>query len=273
MSASNLAMRVAALSAPPDFPRQLAQVLTVPGTVKPPNHDESAATLAAVTELREHGTGRASEDLQAAVLAGDLEAAEKALQALAAARALAADGDAWSQLLHRVSREQHAAYAAVAADNYAAVAEWYGESAARLAAACSQIDPATDAASILNAAAKVRTSWEQAGPLGEEAAARLEVLATAARIAGKRLTSPLDLLERGDDDGAHRRPLWEAWEDSTRRGGRLAALAVIGVDIAPRALEDVAPYREPQPYEFKRVQGRVGFTQRRWDPETQEWAD
>lgn len=275
MSTNTLAARVAALSAPPAFPRDLAQVLAVPGTVKPPNHDESAATLAAVTELREHGTGRASEDLQAAVLAGDLPAAERALQALAAARALAADGDAWAQLLHRVAQEQRRAYSTVAGANFAAVAEWYGQSAAKLAGACQTIDPAQDAAAILHAPARTRTAWETAAPLGEESAHRLETLATAARLAGKKLTSPLDLLTRGDDDGAQRRVIWAAWEDAGRRGGRLAALAVAGVVISPRELEDVSAYRAPLEYEWRRVRSEhgPGFTQRKWDPETQEWAD
>jgi hypothetical protein len=158
-------------------------------------------------------------------------------------------------------------YAKTAAANYETLREQFNAKAAAFTKAAAAADPDAAAESLITADAKTRTAWLDAAVLAQELASLVPVLAAAAKLAGARVLNNDDHLPLTINPGnLHRRRVWEAWA-ATGRGGRWAALTKLGATIHAPALEDIKPYRQPQPMQIKQVPAPYGIKQVPYDPE------
>jgi hypothetical protein len=196
--------------------------------------------------LLDHDEHRAA--ILAAVLAGDGDAILAAYDGYALARARH-DG---RELVHRLDRQVadqlRAAYAPVAAANYAVVAAAFDAAAAELAKDVALVDPDRDPTTLLGASAAVRTAYAHVAAPAAALDDLLELLHLAATLAGANLSLP-DLkaadecfalvVDRGE---VPLRAAWQAW-DSKGRVGRWSALVLAGCTIRAVPLEQAQPQR------------------------------
>jgi hypothetical protein len=162
-------------------------------------------------------------------------------------------------------------YGKTAAANYETLREQFNTTAAAFTKAATTADPDADAANLLQADAKTRTAWLDAAVLAQELTSLVPALATAARLAGARVLNNDDHLSLTTNPGTlHRRRVWEAWA-AAGRGGRWAALTKLGAIIHAPALEDIKPYRQPEPMQIKQVPVAYGIKQVPYDPEDADY--
>lgn len=227
--------------------------------------------------LRQRSTDDTTETCQdrltRAVLDGDRTADMTALRAGALAESLAtpqARAQVNNALRAAVGRRLRDLYQPHAAANYEQLADRFDAAAAEFTTAAALIDPETDAAAIVSAAAKVRAAWTDAELAALKLDALMPALAAAAQLCGISTTRPEALLALVCDPADHhRRQVWEAFNTSGGRGGRWAALTAAGISIrAHRPIATLEPYRTPQPLEERWEQTDRGMHQRRMvDPE------
>lgn len=133
-------------------------------------------------------------------------------------------------------------YRSVAASNYEAVRSKFNAKADELVKALETIDAEASAEEVVKAPAKTRAAWAEGPALAVELDELVNVLHTAAILAGK--TEPTGhhnsclIGLTVDAQGLHRRRVWEAWAKTTGRGGRWRELWKLGATIEAPALED-----------------------------------
>lgn len=119
----------------------------------------------------------------------------------------------------RVHAALWAAYTPHAAATFAEMAKGYSALGKRFTTAVETVDPDTSPRDLLEASAATRAAWAEVEPLAAELDARLELLTTAARLAGI-TTTPGSVLGLATTTTAStdRRALWAAWENTPRPG-------------------------------------------------------
>jgi hypothetical protein len=175
-----------------------------------------------------------------------------ALKALAVAEQLAqagsqASGDIEARVLHRL-RE---IYAAVAADNYRAVAKQFDDAATRFADTAATVDVEADPASMIDKPDETRQAYLAAESFANQLTKLIPPLAAAATLATGTDIHPADqpavLALVADTSGHKRRDVWAAFDQQTGRCGRWGALQRAGVPIHAASLAGLQPYRRPLP--------------------------
>ncbi|MCT2088342.1 hypothetical protein M3D92_03375 [Micrococcus terreus] len=162
-------------------------------------------------------------------------------------------------------------YRSVAASNYEAVRSKFNAKADELVKALETIDAEASAEEVVKAPAKTRAAWAEGPALAVELDELVNVLHTAAILAGK--TEPTGhhnsclIGLTVNAQGLHRRRVWEAWANTSGRGGRWRELWKLGATIEAPALEDAGPYREPAPMEVRTEHTGLGLRQWDHDPE------
>jgi hypothetical protein len=231
------------------------------------------------TALRDNFNQFASDELTEDVIgqladalaAGKLKEVPR-LHALALGRMAASSQNVASvttDVKARITRRLFDLYAPVAEANYGTAAQTFDHWAAVFTAAASAVDPEAPAEDIVGLDDDQRHGWATAQEARFQLAASLEVLKAAAKLCGH---DNADSREYGpslacDTSGHHRRRLWEAWDTTEGRTGRWGALHRMGVTIRASSLDDLAPYRLPQPIEERWKKEGHGHTRVMVDPE------
>lgn len=214
-----------------------------------------------------------------AVIGGDGDVAQ--LQALALAETV--NAPAINEAVEKaVQSEAYRKYAAVAEQNYSALAKRFDAAADRLVTAMALVDPESDPADLLAADNKVRQAYQDGHAASAELTALVGKLSVAAELAGAERPHQdaansseahhvgIHMLQLGlctSFDG-NPRDLWAAWsEEGPRTGAQWAALVKIGAKLHAVPLGDYQPRRQAGPL-LERVT-HDGRTER-YDPEIED---
>lgn len=214
-----------------------------------------------------------------AVIGGDGDVAQ--LQALALAETV--NAPAINEAVEKaVQSEAYRKYAAVAEQNYSALAKRFNAEADRLVKAIAIADPESDPADLLAADNKVRQAYQDAHAASAELTALVGKLSVAAELAGAERPHHdaanstdahhlgIHMLQLGlctSFDG-NPRDLWEAWlTNGARTGAQWSSLVRLGVTLRAVELGNYQPQRQALPL-LERVT-HDGRTER-YDPEVEE---
>lgn len=235
-----------------------------------------------------------TDDLAHAILAGaDEDTIERLTLTALVHRSTSATTTAplHDEIAGHVLAALRAAYKPTEGDVYACMAAAYTEVGTRFIKAVETIDPDTNPRDLLDATSAKRAAWAEVEPLAAELTDRLELLKSAAALAGVTMTTEAVLaLATTPTKETDRRALWAAWEDTptpsgkntprggvllnTPRGGRWTTLARTGVKMAaPASLDKHTPYRRPEPMQSAVIATgprRAGRVQITWDTEAGE---
>lgn len=156
-------------------------------------------------------------------------------------------------------------YRTTAASNYDIMRSRYNERATRYVELAEVVAPNTDPAQLVTAEQADREAWAELQTLAHELDHSLNLTHEAARIAGANLddtqASLIGVAVRPEQE--RRRAIWDAW-NSTDKWANLISL---DIKLEAPDLDQLAPYREPQPIETRYRQGSHGFTAYDHDPE------
>lgn len=157
--------------------------------------------------------------------------------------------------------------------NYARIRADFNKTAKTLTKALEAANPDMDTRALAQADDKTRKAWLEQPILAQQLDGHLEALQAAAELTGANITTGLRSAQSGsiaeqiksrtigltiDTNGAHRRKVWEAW-DNTTNAGRWAALHELGCTIeAIKDPEELEPYRKPAPIEIYHEQVAPG---------------
>ena len=159
-------------------------------------------------------------------------------------------------------------YAPVAGENYKTLAQGFTTQAGKLAGSLKVIDPDATPEDVVNADTKIRAAWSEAQQHAAQLTATLPALRAAASLAGITANTDEVLIPlTADVTGLHRRRVWEAWNTTDGRTGRWGALIRVGATVRAADLDNLEPYRRPQPMHVRQEHNGIGVRHIEFDPE------
>jgi hypothetical protein len=138
-------------------------------------------------------------------------------------------------------------YRPVARKNYQTIAGRFDMVATEFAAAASAVDADAEAEAIIKGSEQERNAWAEIPLIAGRLDQLQGPLRAACELAGKS-TKPreMQIALCVDPEGAHRRHIWDAYENpGGGRGGRWAAIIKCGAAIRACDLDALQPYRRP----------------------------
>jgi hypothetical protein len=202
------------------------------------------------------------DQLTAALIAGEHTESIATLRAGALAEAAlpnvqAQVNGAVADVIHRQLLDLWAPFASKA---FKQVADEFDAAAKLLETAVNICDPELDPEAVVTADEPARAAWLAAPLHAAELDRLVGVLRCAAELCGTNTKSEeIKLALVVDATGAHRRRVWEAWWHKEGRTRRWGALIGAGAVIRAAAVDDLTPYRQPKPIEYK-IENRNGLT-------------
>jgi hypothetical protein len=199
--------------------------------------------------------------LAGAILEGT-DADLSALRALVVAEQLAQTGSQANAHVEGVVLQRlREIYAAVAADNYRAVAALFDGAAQRFGDTANTVDVEAGAATMIDKPDKARQAYLAAESYANELTRLTVPLGAAATLASRRDIHPGDdlaVLPLVADTTGKRRTIWDAWDTKGGRCGHWGALHRAAIAIRAADLDTYQqPYRRPLPitHEQRQVPG------------------
>lgn len=159
--------------------------------------------------------------------------------------------------------------------NYQLAVDQYNEAAQALTEALAVVDPDLTADEVLPLNQEARDAYLQAPVLAAELTRAEEFLQTSAALAeipeadSKQTQIGLTI----NWDKAHRRRVWEAWDNTDSRAGKWKHLISTGAKLHAEQLDNLKEFADLAAIEIRQKHSGIGIRQYEFDPEDEDYEN